>query len=222
MIKEFEGKTEEEAIAKAIAELNIGQEDVDIEILPSERRPLFKKPPVRIRVHLDDKQKDKRTDRQATGFEEEVIGFLTTLLEKMGYPGTVTVGYRKQDKIGLVIDSEYSPMIIGRKGKNLDAIQLIVNVFASRLQDAVKVIIDSENYRMRHEEQLVRLAYRAAEQVKQSGKSKLLEPMNPFERRLVHTVLNDIEGITTISEGEGLLKQVRILPDDEVPPLRSN
>ena len=58
----------------------------------------------------------------------------------------------------------------------------------------------------------MRNAYKVAEQVKRSGRSRLLEPMNPFERRLVHTALNDLEGIDTKSEGEGLYKQVRIIP----------
>ena len=65
---------------------------------------------------------------------------------------------------------------------------------------------------MRHEEQIIRTAYRVAADVRRSGKSKLLEPMNPFERRLVHTALNDFDGVETKSEGEGLYKQVRIIP----------
>ena len=108
--------------------------------------------------------------------------------------------------------SDDSSIIIGRKGKNLDAIQLITNVYAGNLDPDIKVVIDSENYRMRHEEQIIRNAYRIAEQVKRSGKSRLLDPMNPFERRLVHTALNDFDGVETKSEGEGLYKQVRIIP----------
>ena len=73
------------------------------------------------------------------------------------------------------------------------------------------MIVDSENYRIRHEEQLIRLAYRTAEQVARSGQSRLLEPMNPYERRLVHTALNDFGGVETKSEGDGLYKQVRII-----------
>ena len=73
-------------------------------------------------------------------------------------------------------------------------------------------MIDSENYRMRHEDQIVRNAVRSAEYVRRSGRSKLLEPMNPFERRLVHTALNDFKGVETKSEGEGVYKQVRIIP----------
>ena len=65
---------------------------------------------------------------------------------------------------------------------------------------------------MRHEDLIIRNAYKTAEQVKRSGRSKLLDPMNPFERRLVHTALNDIEGVDTKSEGDGLYKQVRIIP----------
>ena len=130
----------------------------------------------------------------------------------MGYEGKTEVDFRNDNKLGLNIDSVDSSILIGRKGKNLDAIQLIANVYAGNLDPSIKVVVDSENYRMRHEENIVRNAYRVAEQVKRSGKSKLLDPMNPFERRLVHTALNDFEGVDTKSEGEGLLKQVRIIP----------
>ena len=75
-----------------------------------------------------------------------------------------------------------------------------------------KIIVDSEDYRMRHEEYIVRNAFKSAEYVRKTGKSKLLEPMNPFERRLIHTALNDFNGVETKSEGEGLYKQVRIIP----------
>jgi len=130
----------------------------------------------------------------------------------MGYKATVSVNFRKERKLGLNIESDSSSILIGRKGKNLDAIQLLTNVYVGRLDQDQKVIIDSENYRLRHEERIIRMAYKTAEQVKYTGKSKLLEPMNPFERRLIHTALNDFEGIETKSEGDSLYKQIRILP----------
>ncbi|MPN50573.1 hypothetical protein SDC9_198200 [bioreactor metagenome] len=136
--------------------------------------------------------------------------FVATILEKMGYQGKVSISFRKTRKLGLNIESDNSSIIIGRKGKNLDAIQLLANVFAGQIDPDLKVIIDSENYRMRHEEQLIRMAFKTAEQVKKSGRSRLLEPMNPYERRLVHTALNDFGGVETKSEGEGLYKQIRI------------
>jgi spoIIIJ-associated protein len=224
MIKEYEAKTEQEAIALAMEELQLGQDELDIEIVDAGRRGLFKKSNVRIRVHLSEDLADANemelTSEELSEYEQQVIDFLGTILDKMGYPGDVQVNFRKAGKLGLNITSDHSAIIIGKKGKNLDAIQLIVNVYAGQLNPGVKVVIDSENYRMRHEEQLVKLAYRSAEQVRRSGRSRLLEPMNPFERRLIHTALNDMEGITTKSEGDGLFKQVRISMDDELPPLR--
>ena len=71
--------------------------------------------------------------------------------------------------------------------------------------------MDTENYRIRREETLVRLAYTTADKVRSSKKSILLEPMNPFERRLIHTTLNDIPDVETKSEGEGVYKQVRVI-----------
>ena len=224
MIKEYEAKTEQEAIALAMEDLQLGQDELDIEIVDAGKRGLFKKSNVRIRVHLAEDLVDDHemelTSEELSEYEQQVIDFLGTILDKMGYPGDVQVNFRKAGKLGLNISSDHSSIIIGKKGKNLDAIQLIVNVYAGQLNPGVKVVIDSENYRMRHEEQLVKLAYRSAEQVRRSGRSRLLEPMNPFERRLIHTALNDMEGITTKSEGDGLFKQVRISMDDELPPLR--
>ncbi len=226
MIREFEGKSEQEAIARAMEELQLVQEDIDIEVVDSGKRSLFKKGSVRIRVHIHENGELQENEEESVettyddGFEEKITDFLSTLLVKMGYPGTVDVNFRKAEKIGLNIVSQHSAILIGKKGKNLDAIQLLVNVYAGQLLSHVKVVVDSENYRMRHEEYLVRLAYKTAQVVKKNGISQLLEPMNPFERRLIHTALNDIDGIETKSEGDGLFKQVRVSMDDSLPPLR--
>ena len=218
MTKEFEGRNEQEAIAKAVEELQIEREDFDVEILEPVKKGLFRKN-VRIRIHYNDGTEEVqeivaeiRNAPLNSEFEEQVIAFVVGLLTKMGFPGKVSVSFRKDAKIGLNIDSDFSSIIIGRKGKNLDAIQLLTNVFVGKIDPDQKVIIDSENYRMRHEEQIIRIAYKTAEQVKNNGRSRLLEPMNPFERRLVHTALNDFEGVDTKSEGENLYKQIRIFP----------
>ena len=89
--------------------------------------------------------------------------------------------------------------------------QLLANIYAGRLgSEDIKVILDSENYRIRREESLVRLAYTTADKVRMNRNSVLLEPMNPFERRLIHTTLNEIGDVETKSEGDGLYKQVRV------------
>lgn len=229
MTKEFEARTEAEAIQMAVDQLHIDRSSFDVEVIRSEKKGFFHKGSVTIRVQVKDIELEEdepssesvedMSDRMVPGQilepesedEEKILEFLTTLLRKMGYEANVTINFRRDRKIGINVESDNSSIIIGRKGKNLDAIQLIVNVFAGNLDADYKIIIDSENYRMRHEEMIIRSAFKAAESVRRSGRSKLLEPMNPFERRLVHTALNDFDGVETKSEGEGLYKQVRII-----------
>jgi len=144
-------------------------------------------------------------------FEEKMIEFTSGLIERMGYPGKVSILFRDNRKLGLKIDSGHSSILIGKKGKNLDALQLLLNIYAGRLgKEDVRIILDTENYRIRREESLVRLAYNVAEKVRESRGSILLEPMNPFDRWLIHTTLNDIGDVETKSEGDGLYKQVRV------------
>ncbi len=213
MIKEFEGKSEQEAIDKAIADLNLDREEFDVEIVETSRRSLFRKGPVKIRVHITEEEDDDEETvlPPAEGQEEEIIGFMTTLMSKMGFPGDVVVSGREPRKTILRIDSDYSGILIGRKGKNLDALQVLVNVFASKIGFPNRVVVDAENYRSRREENLVRMARKTADQVRRTRESRLLEPMNPFERRIIHTTLNGLDDIETKSEGEGLFKQVRVL-----------
>ena len=144
-------------------------------------------------------------------FEQKMLAFVEGVIERMGYGGKASVLFREDRKIGLKIDSEYSSILIGKKGKNLDALQLLANIYAGRLgREDTRIILDSENYRIRREESLVRLAYTVADRVRENRGSVLLEPMNPFDRRLIHTTINDIADVETKSEGDGLYKQVRV------------
>lgn len=144
-------------------------------------------------------------------FEHGIVDFLQSLTEKMGNPATASILYREQNKLAVRLDSQNNAMLIGRKGSTLDSIQTLANIVAGRIGgEDTRIIVDSENYRNRREEHLVRLAEKVGDEVKQNGSSRLLEPMNPFERRLIHTTLSNISGISTKSEGEGLYKQVRV------------
>lgn len=221
MTYEFEGRTEKEAIDRAAEELGLEKDQFDVEILETQRSTLFKKGFVRIRLHTDEPVANSRESvvskpvfgnpEPKDDFETALVGFVTELIEKMGYPGKVSILFREEKKVGLKIDSEHSSILIGKKGKNLDALQLIANVYAGKLgYEDTRVILDAENYRIRREESLVRLAYSVADKVRETRGSILLEPMNPFERRLIHTTLNDISDVETKSEGEGLYKQVRV------------
>lgn len=234
MIYEFEGRTEKEAIDRAAEELGLDRDNFDVEILETQKSGLFKKGFVKIQVHTakpvslnprkktdnfsGDESQEERYSQPVFGdpepkneFESALVTFMEGLIEHMGYPGRVSVQFREERKIGLRIDSEYSSILIGKKGKNLDALQLLANIFAGKSGgEDIRVILDSENYRIRREESLVRLAYSVADKVRETRGSILLEPMNPFDRRLIHTTLNDISDIETKSEGEGLYKQVRV------------
>ncbi len=239
MTRDFEGKTEQEAINKAVEELHIEREDFDVEILDNGRRGLFKKANVKIRVHIDtdeepeqelpemneteveesesylpeeaEEEEEEITLEPNEELESQVCAFLKGVIEHMGYEAEVTVASRTGRKVNITIESADSNIIIGRKGKNLDALQVLANVFAGKIDSERKIIVDSEDYRVRHEEQIIKNAYKVAQIVRKTGRSHLLEPMNPYERRLVHTALNDVTGIETKSEGEGLYKQVRII-----------
>jgi spoIIIJ-associated protein len=233
MTYEFEGKTEKEAIELAAAELGLEKDQFDVEILEAQKNSIFKKGYVKICVHTDDSVKCpasrmEHIDPEFDGsvpkgknlfqdplpkdeFEKSMIDFVASMIRKMGYDVTVEIMSREEKKIGLRLVSRSSSILIGRKGKNLDAIQLLANVYAGRIgHEDTRIILDSENYRIRREETLVRLAYTTADRVRTTRGSMLLEPMNPFERRLIHTTLNDIGDVDTKSEGEGLYKQVRV------------
>jgi spoIIIJ-associated protein len=227
MTYEYEGKTEKEAIEIAAEELNLERNQFDVEILESQKNTLFKKGYVKIRIHTDESiPKTNTVDEEKVAspkrffadplpkneFEKKLIDFVASLVRKMGYETTVEIMFREENKIGLKLNTNNSSILIGRKGKNIDALQLLTNVYAGRNggQD-IRIILDTENYRIRREESLVRLAYNTADEVRISKKSVLLEPMNPFERRIIHTTLNDISDIETKSDGDGLYKQVRIM-----------
>ena len=269
MVREFEGRTEKEAIDHAIEELRLEEGEFDVEVLEESKKGLFKKGAVRIRVHIDENDLPADVDPapkvavpveddgpdpfnrapesernqvevngnvarpgespygdlsmesvagipiESTDSEEKIAEFVSTMIDKMGYSARVSLQKRENRKVQYNLESSSSAILIGRKGKNLDALQLLANVYSGRLPDSPKVVLDTENYRARREENLRRLAVKTAEQVRRSGSSQLLEPMNPFERRLIHTTLNDVKDITTESEGTGLYKQVRVMLQDD-------
>jgi spoIIIJ-associated protein len=213
MIHEFEGKTEQEAIDTAIESLGLNREEIDVEILENKKKNfLFGGGKVKIRVHIGDEIEEQADELEPEDeIEAKLVDYLAGIVERMGIDGSVGIARREEGRVVLEIRSGSSALIIGRQGKTLDALQLIMNVYSGRINDTrLRVVVDAENYRLRRERQLVQFANRVAEQVRRSRGSRLLEAMNPFERRLIHTTLNTQENIETISEGEGLLKQIRV------------
>lgn len=142
--------------------------------------------------------------------------FLQELLAKMGVNGTVSA-FENDEGIKLKIDSDTDGLLIGRRGETLDALQYIVSLYENkdRKENGYRrVSIDTEGYRARREDTLKRLARRNALKVAKSGHSFAMEPMNPYERRVIHSALQSFKGVTTHSEGEEPNRRVIITPED--------
>jgi len=235
IVKEFEGKNEKEAIDRAIEELGLDRNEIDFEIVEAKKAGiLFRGGKVKIRVHLMEEQEEMEEEDEepgpgnrrdphepaprkaplaATGeLEPKVIEFTRGLLDRMGFPAEVSVNFREEGRVGLDIESDGSGILIGKQGKTLEALQFIVNLAAGRMgSDTTRIVLDTQDYRSRRERALIRMANQVAEQVRRSRESELLEPLNPFERRLIHTSLARYGDIETVSEGDGLYKRIRVI-----------
>ena len=228
VIREFEGKNEREAIDRAIEELGLDRNEIDFEIVEAKRPGiLFRGGKVKIRVHLTEEQVEvEEGEEEGEGaaaprgasiapdgeFEEKIIAFTRGLLEKMGFPAEIAVTFREEGRLGLDIESDGSGILIGKQGKTLEALQFIVNLAAGRMGGgSPRIVLDTQDYRSRRERNLIRMANHVAEKVRRSRDSQLLEPLNPFERRLIHTSLARYGDIETVSEGEGLYKRIRVI-----------
>ena len=203
---EFEGKTTEEAIENACDHFQVPSEELEIEILSVGSPGIFglggKKARIRAAVRVEP--------------EEDLLPRAREILEqvllKMREPATVSAT-QEEDRISLLIATDDAGLLIGKQGQTLDALQyLVTKMLAKQTKKKVRIAIDVEAYRARHNEALTLLAQKYGEKVKRSGKSVTLNPMNPYDRRIVHMALQDDKDLKTISRGEGLYKKVIISP----------
>jgi spoIIIJ-associated protein len=203
---EFEGKTTEEAIENACAHFQLLAEELEIEIVSVGSPGIFglggRK--ARIRAALPQKPEDDLLP-QAREILEQVLA-------KMQEPATVTAT-QEEDRINLLIATADAGLLIGKQGQTLDALQyLVTKMVAKQTRGKVRIAIDVEAYRARHNEALALLAQKYGEKVKRSGRPITLNPMNPYDRRIVHLALQGDKNLKTISRGEGLYKKVVISP----------
>ncbi len=221
---EFEGKTTEEAIEAASRELNIPAEELEIDILEPGSAGIFglvggKKAKIRVTVEKQTtRDEEPETTETDTAQDETGLALAKEALENIlaRIPVETTVLAERVDgNIALNIKGDKSGLLIGRKGRTLDALQFIVNKIANKASDKkVRVVVDSENYRKRQEESLVEMALKMGEKAKKANKPMVTNPLNPHERRIVHLALKPDEDLTTKSKGDGLLKKVVIIPNN--------
>ncbi len=268
---EVTGKTEEEAVAKALAQLGLDRDDVSVEILEraksgflglgscpakvrvsygeetddapvsqeepqapqtaapapkqekkqeksAERRPEKKKEPKQPAV------KETPAPQAAQDLGEEVNDekaaairtFLSGLLEQMESPAQVRVYLPEKGRYKVILEGENLGALIGRRGETLDAIQQLTSYAVNRSASGrVRVQLDAEGYREKREQSLQHLARKVAGKVTKYHRSVTLEPMNAYERHVIHTALQDVPGVTTYSTGTEPNRRVIVAYDRE-------
>ena len=191
---EISAKSVEEAIKSALDELNVTKDKVQIEVLDEGSKGflnLIGSKPAKVKVTV------KRD------YALEVKDFLNSVLEKMGIKANIDA--KEENKvINVNLTGPKMGVVIGYRGETLDALQYLASLVVNKghEEEYRRVVIDTENYRSKREETLKRLAHKTAIKVAKSKKAFKLEPMNPYERRIIHSALQDDRYVTTYSEGE--------------------
>ncbi len=154
----------------------------------------------------------------------KAVAYLNTILEGLGCTEIKIKVAEKENAVLIELDGEGLGAVIGHRGETLDSIQYLTGLAANNGGGYYKVSINIGNYREKREEALKNLAKRVSAQVLKIGKSRSLEPMNPYERRIIHTAVQGIDGVVSNSFGEGASRRVVIAPEggDIRPPRREN
>jgi len=200
---EVEGKTYEEAVKKATEALNAEEKDLDIEVTEVDTKGI---------LGLLGSKKIRVTARIRNTPEEYGKKFLTELAAFYGV--TVRVDVTSQnDRVLFSMESTDEEALTGKDGEVLEALQHLVKLaIAKRYKENLKLLLDVNGYRERRQKTIVVMAKRLADKARKEGKPIKTKPLNPYERRIIHTVLKSNDRITTHSEGEGHTKKVIISP----------
>lgn len=192
-IIEIDGKTVEEAIESALKNLKTTKDKVEIEILNEGNKGflnIFGAKPARVRVKV------KRD------YIKEAIEFLRAILDSMDVKAEIKLT-EENDVLNINLMGPQMGIIIGYRGETLDSLQYLVSLVVNKGQESSykRVVLDTENYRAKREETLKRVAEKTAFRVKKFKKAIKLEPMNPYERRIIHATLQDDIAVHSYSEG---------------------
>jgi spoIIIJ-associated protein len=186
-------KTVDDAIEQALTALNTTIDEVEIEIFEETQKGLFgflKSKEVRVVASL------KQT------VMDQALSFLKDMLTGMGVDATFEI-VETTENLTINILGEDMAIVIGRRGQTLDALQYLVSLVINKGRDSyLRVVLDTENYRSKREASLIKLANKLAYKAKKYRKEIILEPMNPYERRIIHASLQSNKFVSTRSEGD--------------------
>lgn len=201
----FFGKSVDEAIEIGLKELNITREQATITVLEEPKKKLFSQAKAKVKV-------EKRA-----GDGERAVKFVEGLLEIMKINAVAEL-LSDGEKVEINVTTPTSHFLIGRRGEVLDAIQCIAGAVANIGNEEYKrVVVDCENYRAQREKTLIELAQKLAKKAVEKGRKVNLEPMSPYERRIIHAALADSTEVKTISDGHEPNRFVIIVPNNLKP-----
>ena len=264
------GKTEDEAVKKALAQLNLDRDDVSVEVLeraksgflgigaaPAKVRvyygeeeievipaaaPVAPAAPVAVEAKPQQPRKEKKNKPRREKAKEPAVAekaekpaapvqelgeevddekakaiktFLSGLLQQMDAEAEIKVYLPEKGRYKVILEGENIGGLIGRRGETLDAIQQLTSYSVNRTGGRVRIQLDAEGYREKREQSLQHLAQKVAGKVVKYRRSVTLEPMNAYERHVIHTALQDTPGVTTYSTGTDPNRRVIVAYDRE-------
>lgn len=191
-----EAKTVDEALRLALEELGIDRDRAEVEVINEGNKGLL--------GFIGNRNAVVRVTEieQSYSVEETIEAFLKPIFDKMGISATMEIEYL-EEQMNIRLSGENIGIVIGRRGETLDALQYLLSLIINKNAESyTRVVLDVSDYRAKREETLQRLAKRVAEKVVKTRRNVTLEPMNPYERRIIHSTLQNHKFIDTQSVGE--------------------
>ena len=240
MLKALEksGKTEEAAIAAALEELGLDRDDVSVEIVERAKSGFLgigaSPAVVRVQYEAPDEEPETVAEAPAAAPAEaqaqpaaapaapaaaadepesyaRIRAFVSGLLEHMGIQAEIEITARENGGVNVNLSGSNMGAVIGRRGETMESLSYLASLVANRLEgDYIKLGLDVAGYRDKRESDLTALAQRIGAKVRKTGRSFAMEPMNPYERRIIHSAISKMEGVRSESKGEGRDRRVVI------------
>ena len=187
-------KTVDDAVTKALIELQTTSDKLEYEVVDKGSTGF---------LGIGSKPAIIRARKKET-IEDRAMDFLSQIFEAMNMQVNITAAYNEEEQeLSLNLEGDDMGILIGKRGQTLDSLQYLVSLIVNKgTEGYLRVKLDTENYRERRKETLETLAHNLARKVKHTGKNVVLEPMNPYERRIIHSSLQNNRYVTTYSEGE--------------------
>ncbi len=203
------GRTVEEAIENGLKELGVTADKADYEVIENAKKGFlgFGETPAKVKVICN------------VNAGMKAVEFVKKLVNNIGLDVEVKAEQINGKDTKITLEGESAGMLIGHHGETLDALQYLANLTANKSEDDEKgdyskVTVDIENYRAKREETLRTLARRMAARVRKNNRNITLEPMNPYERRIIHSEVQNIEGVSTYSIGADDNRKIVICPEE--------